>query len=345
MIQIYAVLSYHIWFKNNKIINQLYIFSVIMTIIYDFFGFSGYNCKYYTTDLLKPKYIILFTCLVFLSYILTNLRGGKNIRMKYSEISEIHNEEMHRDIKEEILFFHKAANGDIKAIRENIEQRRFRDPEGVGTLSVDPVLNLKYHLVITIGILTRVCIERGMEPEQAFRISDFYIRKLDNALTEDAVEKIHDDVLLDFTGRMRLVLRDDHLSRPVSMCIDYIYAHLAERITIKELAEYAGVSTSFISREFSNELGKSISDYIREKKIEMSQDMLINTDMSILDIACQLSFSSQSHYIQAFKSLIGKTPKKYRTENQKFKWVASKNRNERERYPYLFDDDSQKNEH
>ncbi len=240
--------------------------------------------------------------------------------MNLSNYYESTENEMHRDIKEEILFFHKAANGDIPAIRKNIAEHRFRDSSGVGILSVDPILNLKYHMVITTGILTRICIQQGLEPEKAFRLSDFFIRKLDHAKTEDDVELIHDEMLLEFTGHMRLVLRDKHLSRCVNMSLDYIYAHLCERITLKDLADHTKVSTSFLSRTFSAELGMSISDYIREKKIEMAQDLLVNSDMSILDISCYLSFSSQSHFIQSFKLIVGTTPKKYRSEHRGLNW-------------------------
>ena len=237
--------------------------------------------------------------------------------MNYLDLLENGNDEMHRDIREEVIFFRQCAAGDIYAVKQNIEDHRFRDSTGVGTLSKDPVLNLKYHMVITAGILTRVCIENGLESEKAFQMSDYYIRKLDYAKSEDEVEQIHDEMVLDFTGQMRIALKDKNLSRAVSLALDYIYAHLSERITIKDLANHTGVSASFLSREFSNELGISISDYIRDKKIEMSQELLVNSDMSIIEIACQLSFSSQSHFIQVFKTLVGETPKKYRSKNQK----------------------------
>ncbi len=237
--------------------------------------------------------------------------------MNYLDLLENGNDEMHRDIREEVIFFRQCAAGDIYAVKQNIEDHRFRDSTGVGTLSKDPVLNLKYHMVITAGILTRVCIENGLESEKAFQMSDYYIRKLDYAKSEDEVEQIHDEMVLDFTGQMRIALKDKNLSRAVSLALDYIYAHLSERITIKDLAKHTGVSASFLSREFSNELGISISDYIRDKKIEMSQELLVNSDMSIIEIACQLSFSSQSHFIQVFKTLVGETPKKYRSKNQK----------------------------
>lgn len=243
----------------------------------------------------------------------------------YYHISSYNDEdiEKHRDVDEEVLFFRNVSNGNVEAIHENCEQRRFVDENGVGQLSTDPVINLKYHMVVTAALITRLCIEEGLEPERAFRMSDFYIKKLDYAKTEKDVEDIHNHMVLDFTGKMRLQKKNKGISRPVNKALDYIYSHIYERITIEELAENSKVSASYMSRQFTKELGISISDYIREKKIEISQELLRNTDDSILDIALQLSFSSQSHFIQSFKTITGMTPKKYRTANGVSQWTTT----------------------
>ena len=78
----------------------------------------------------------------------------------------------HRPPTEEFLFYQAVTNGDVEAVRKNCEQERFLDSEGVGTLSRNPVTNLKYHFVITTAMITRLCRQKGMELEQAFRMSD-----------------------------------------------------------------------------------------------------------------------------------------------------------------------------
>ncbi|MBO5610655.1 MAG: helix-turn-helix transcriptional regulator [Eubacterium sp.] len=252
--------------------------------------------------------------------------------MDYSDILYADNSDIHRDMKEEISFFHNVSIGNISAIKENINNRRFRDENGVGKLSKDPITNLKYHMVITAGIITRICIGNGMEPEMAFRMSDYYISLLDNAKTEDYIEKVHDDMVMDFTTRMMLITQGKNYSRPISRCLSYIYSHIYERITIKALADFSGVSESYLSRQFPKEVGISISTYIRNRKIELAQALLINSDMSILDISFQLSYSSQSHFIQAFKQVLGTTPNKFRTESSTYKWIIDKSNNDTGKY-------------
>ena len=61
----------------------------------------------------------------------------------------------HRQPSEEFLFYHAVAGGDVRAVRENCEMGRFVESDGVGILSKDPVVNLKYHFVITTAMVTR----------------------------------------------------------------------------------------------------------------------------------------------------------------------------------------------
>ena len=109
----------------------------------------------------------------------------------------------HRQPTEEFLFYQAVASGNVDAVKKNCEQQRFMESEGVGVLSRDPLTNMKYHFVITTAMVTRLCKQQGMELEQAFRLSDFYIQKLDDIKTVEAVQALHDEMVIDFTEKMR----------------------------------------------------------------------------------------------------------------------------------------------
>lgn len=226
----------------------------------------------------------------------------------------------HREPTEEILFYRAVANGDIEKVRQNCEQGRFVEEKGVGILSKDPVTNLKYHFVITTAMITRLCREKGMELEQAFRLSDFYIQKLDDINSEEEVRRLHDEMVLDYTEKMRKYFRRDTNSKHINSCKEYIYSHIKERITIEDLADVLGVSSSYLSRLFKKEVGISVSAYIRNQKIDMAKNLLRFSDYSMIDIANRLAFSSQSHFIQQFREVEGMTPKKYRDEYYMIQW-------------------------
>lgn len=230
---------------------------------------------------------------------------------------------IHRSQNDELLFYRQVAGGEIDAITANCNEHRFLETEGVGTLSRDPVLNLKYHFVVTAALVSRICTENGMEMEMSFRLSDYYIQKLDYLFSEKEIEEWHNKMVLDYTKRMNMLKQNSALSRPISECINYIYTHIKERITIEDLAKACGNSTSYISRLFKSEMNISASDYIRKVKIEKAQNLLRFSDFSMVEIASYLSFSSQSHFIKLFQDETGMTPKKYRSMYYGTHWKGS----------------------
>lgn len=233
------------------------------------------------------------------------------------------NEVTHITKNDEYMFYHDVASGDVEAVQDNIDHHRFLDSTGKGTLSRDPIQNLKYHLVVSIALITRICTENGMEMERAFRLSDFYIQKLDDLTTVSELSDLHSQMVMDYTLRMKDLRQNANLSKTANECLNYIYSHVIDRITIDDLAEHLGTSTSHISRLFKDELGISPSDYIRNVKLDKAKNLLRFSDYSIIDISNYLSFSSQSHFSKLFFEETGMTPKKYRETYYGTTWKHS----------------------
>ena len=84
---------------------------------------------------------------------------------------------------------------------KNCKEDAFIHLEGTGVLSRNPLNNIKYHFVVTTAMVTRYCIDGGLEPEQAYRLSDFYILKMDSCTTVRQVADLHDEMAKDFTGK------------------------------------------------------------------------------------------------------------------------------------------------
>lgn len=245
-----------------------------------------------------------------------------NLRKEWYEQELQKNEEaiVHRPLEEEYSFYRAVSSGDMEFVQENCRQDTFTNPDGMGILSTNYLTNLKYHFVITVAMITRKCVLSGMELEQAYRLSDFYILKADKCSSVEALSQLHHSMALDFTGKMALVKKSPAISKPIVICMDFIYSHLNTRITVQVLSDYTGLSPSYLSRLFKKELGISISDYILEKKIEKSENLLKYSDYSLVDIANYLAFSSQSHFIQTFKKAVGVTPNKYRNQYYHASW-------------------------
>lgn len=234
-----------------------------------------------------------------------------NIDKKLSHIEFLNREHniSHLSYDREMLFFQNIRLGNIE------EVRRLYKPftgDDMGKLSDDKLRNMKYHLIVTIALITRCCIEGGMEMETAYNLSDIYIRNLDACRTEEDVQQLHLEVIEDYTKRMQSVHKTTQFSKPIVICLDYIYDHLHTKISLEELAEQAGLSSSYLSRLFHKEVGLTISQYITGKRIQAAENLLKYSEYSFIEITNYLCFSSESHFIHTFKKYTGYTPKVYR---------------------------------
>ena len=211
----------------------------------------------------------------------------------------------------ELNFYATVKSGDVNAVKEILEAAPFMEISS-SELSENPLQSLKYHLVISAAMLARFCIEGGMEHKHAYEISDLYIKRGDKAKNHTELKEIHFDMCIDYAKQMNSKHKNQVFSKPVVMCIDYIYSHLHCRLTVLELADIVGLNKSYLSHLFKNEIGIPLSKYILIRKIEASQRLLRYSDYSSSEIAELLSFSSQSHFVNSFHKETGMTPREYR---------------------------------
>lgn len=234
-----------------------------------------------------------------------------NLNKKLSHLEFINREYniSHLSYEREMAFFNSIKEGNPEEAR-----RLFKpfDCEQMGKLSNDSLRNLKYHLIISVALITRYCIEGGMEMEAAYNLSDIYIQSIDKCRTEEEINLLHREVVDDYAQRMNIIHKTNIYPKPVVLCLDYIYNNLHTKITLAKLAEVSGLSPTYISKLFHKEVGISISDYIVKKRIEAAKNMLKYSDYACIDIAECLCFSSESHFIQVFRKKTGYTPKNFR---------------------------------
>lgn len=94
-----------------------------------------------------------------------------------TELKSSELETLHRPPTVEYSFYTAVKTGDMETVVANCKEDAFIHLEGTGVLSRNTLTNIKYHFVVTAAMLTRYCIDGGLEPEQAYRLSDFYILK------------------------------------------------------------------------------------------------------------------------------------------------------------------------
>lgn len=217
----------------------------------------------------------------------------------------------------ELKFYRTIQSGDVEGVKKLFEDVRKDFSEGKGTLSADPVRNMMYHFVTAVALISRFCVEGGLPHDVAYTLSDIYIQRADKMNDVNALLDLFGEMQVDFAERMKIFKKENIISLHVRRCIDYIYDHLHDELTLSVLSEYVGLNQSYLSKLFSKETGMSIKAFVIRERVRTAENLLKNSDFSCLDISLALGFSSQSAFISTFKKQIGMTPKKYRESHYK----------------------------
>lgn len=116
--------------------------------------------------------------------------------------------------------------------------------------------------------------------------------------------------------KMQLVsLPDTTTAYVIQSALRYVCDHFKKSITLKELSEHLDVSHYYISRVFNRYVGCGFCEYLNRLRIEYSQCLLVESEMTIMEIAFDCGFDSQRNFNRVFKSLVGLSPSEYRTHH------------------------------
>lgn len=234
--------------------------------------------------------------------------------LRYQEFLAREAEVRHHTYEEENYQFDLLAAGDPRAVEEYDKARAATDRHP-GKVSPDPLRNAKYLAAIGVAHSCRVALKAGVEEQRAYAASDLYIQKIDALDSQKEIRCVSRDAFIFYLKEIQALDKKRAYSRPVAQCLDYIYNHLHEPITLSGLSELCGLSASYLSTQFKREMGRSVSQYIMSKKMEAARNMLKYSDYTYAEISAILNFSSQSHFTNAFKRHTGQTPAAYRRAN------------------------------
>ncbi len=92
----------------------------------------------------------------------------------------------------------------------------------------------------------------------------------------------------------------------------YISEHYGEQITLDVIADHVHLDKSYMIRCLKKAINKTPIEYLTEKRISVAKSLLIDTDLSISEIASLCGFSDTSYFTFKFRSVVGTTPTKYR---------------------------------
>ena len=92
----------------------------------------------------------------------------------------------------------------------------------------------------------------------------------------------------------------------------YIAEHLAETVSLADLAGAAGLSRMHFAAQFRAATGRRPHEHLLVRRIERAQAILASCDTPLVEVALSVGFQAQSHFSTVFKRITGASPAVWR---------------------------------
>lgn len=101
----------------------------------------------------------------------------------------------------------------------------------------------------------------------------------------------------------------------VKKAIDYIDSRYMDNISLDDISDYLEINKSYFCTIFKEETGSTFTEFLNKVRVNNSKKLLLNKNVSVLDIALSVGFNNQNYFNIVFKKLTGQTPLEYRNKN------------------------------
>lgn len=177
--------------------------------------------------------------------------------------------------------------------------------------SQDPVRNAKNYCIIMNTLLRKAAEEGGVHPIYIDKASSKFALKIELMSDTNALSSLMREM---FSSYCRLVYKHStkKYSPVVKKTILVIDSDISAELSLNMLAQKQGISSGYLATVFKRETGKTVSEYIKDRRIEHAIYLLNTTHLQIQTVALHCGIMDVQYFSKIFKKKTGKTPREYR---------------------------------
>jgi len=164
-----------------------------------------------------------------------------------------------------------------------------------------------------VVLLSRVEVSPGKSGNLSMEANSQSLRQVQEAKTiEELTDILH--TIVDRVSGIIASFRGIPHAAALRKAESFIMENYTRKISLKEIAAVAGLSAPYFSTIFKEEMGENLSKYLNRLRVEKASRLLLETDMSLGEIAACCCFEDQSWFSKIFKAYTGISPGKYRNQ-------------------------------
>lgn len=111
----------------------------------------------------------------------------------------------------------------------------------------------------------------------------------------------------------------------IESIVKYIDEHYFEKLLLRDIAAYLKLDLHYLSHFFKECFGVSFQNYLLKIRCEHARQLLLSSDLSLLDICIACGFSDPKYFNKGFEQQYGCFPKEYRKKLKNKEFEIKKN--------------------
>ncbi|MCR5284471.1 MAG: response regulator [Treponema sp.] len=206
------------------------------------------------------------------------------------------------EFKNQII--NKLSSGDSNGVKSFLEL--FTSELISQNLASDKIKNAFFDLIVTANNATQ-------ELNKSFS-SETFNNAFATLSTENDIKLIKEftqQFLMECTHAVSSIKKAEENPIIKKVCT-YVDENLSHDISLDTAADFAGVSSFYLSKLFKEEKGETFINFISDKRLEKSRKLLSETNLSIKEITAEVGYNDQNYFSRIFKNKYGISPKEYR---------------------------------
>ncbi|MFH2115919.1 MAG: helix-turn-helix domain-containing protein [Spirochaetota bacterium] len=176
---------------------------------------------------------------------------------------------------------------------------------------------VKFRGLELLVLLSRAAAEAGASVEEVLGLNYRFLKRFQDLENQEDLAFLLDGVLSRFS-RLAFSLRSVKHTAALDKAIRYVKRRLTTSVSLQDAANAAGLSPSYFSRIFKEEMNESFSEHMNRLRVEKAASLLLGADIPLVDIASRVGFVDQSYFTKVFKRLKGVSPGRYRATGGRF---------------------------
>lgn len=132
--------------------------------------------------------------------------------------------------------------------------------------------------------------------------------KTSNSIEENLKNSLGPSLFYEYLSKAHATEARQPIPRKIQRTAEFIEQRFQEPLNTQDIADAIGLTKTYLISLFKKHMGITPAEYLKQIRLDKAYDLIIQTDMGMVEVADQCGFKNQFHLSRCIKQLYGQPP-------------------------------------